>query len=492
MQEKNRYHIAVDIGAGSGRVFVGWMHDGKMVLDEMHRFETGDMVLCNNHVRNIFRWQEEVLTGLKKFVNKYGGEFESIGADSFGSDFVLLNQQGSVLKMPMAYRYAKPSQQAIDEMNTYGGMRIYATCGNHSMRNDTLLQLIEAKIERASVFDQARYLLFFGDIFQYFLCGKACTEISMASYSKLFNQTSSSWDEDIFNAFGLPDCLKMPIVRCGDKLGEVYAEICKEIGVSNRPLVVTPAIHDTADAAFAVPDMRKDTYFVSSGSWSLIGVPTDAPICTEEAWKFNASNSFMPISRNMFKKNVAGMWLIQGCQKEWKQFSFAEISDMAAGSISREVFFDPDAERFFNPASISREISDDILERYAVDILPDDVPAIARIVFESLALKYRYTLSNLGRISGIPAARLFIVGGGARNEFLNQLVANACDIPVYAGVPEASVVGSIMCQMFGMGEISSEEEAKRIVANTFPIKEYLPVDKKIWDAKYVQFLAQLA
>jgi rhamnulokinase len=489
MPEGNRYHIAVDIGAGSGRVFAGWLKDSTLMLDELHRFETGDMVLCNKHVRNIYRWQEEVISGLKKFVVKYGDQFESIGVDSFGSDFVLLNKQQNLLKMPMAYRYAKPSQAAIDEMNAYGGMRMFSSCGNHSMKNDTLLQLIEAKIEKNSVLKDARYLLFFGDIFQFFMCGKACTEISMASYSKMFSQEKQTWDNDIFSSFAIPDCLKMPVVKYGDQLGPMYPEICKEIGLKNRPIVVTPAIHDTSNAAFAVPDTRMDSYFVSSGSWSLIGVPTDKAILSEEAWRFNASNSSMPIDRNMLKKNVTGMWLIQCCQKEWQKYSFAEISAMAAKIESPHMYFDPDADRFFNPVCMMEEICQDLKERYLADISPDNVPVIARIIFESLAMKYRYVLANLGRICGITAARLFIVGGGCQNKLLNQLVANACGIPVYAGVPEASVVGNVLCQMYGMGEVMSEAEAKSIVAASFEREEYTPHEGQEWNHRYEKFLA---
>ena len=185
------------------------------------------------------------------------------------------------------------------------------------------------------------------------------------------------------------------------------------------------------------------------------------------------------------------MWIMQCCQSEWKHYSFVEISRMAEQSPSRGLYVDPDAERFFNPSSMSHEISLDIEERYAVTIDPDDVGSISRIAFESLALKYDYVLKNLGILCGIPAARLFIVGGGCQNVLLNRLAANACGIPVYAGIPEASVVGNVLCQMLGMGEIFGEEQAKRIVADTFPVTEYLPQDDEQWKKRRAQFAQDL-
>ncbi len=485
------YHIAIDIGAGSGRLFVGYRENGRLRLDELHRFRTDDLVLKDQHVRNIYRWQEEVLEGLKRFVKKYGDRLESLGADSFGSDLVFLDAQGNIPKMPVAYRYAQPSEKALEILNSFGAERMYAICGNHTMKNDSVLQIIEEGLRENSVLGHARGLLFFGDIFQYFLCGNACNELSMASYSKMVNQKTWQWEEEIFRFFGIHASMKMPIVRSGDKLGKVFAEICEFVGLKNQPEVVTPAIHDTSDAAFAMPDRRPGTYFNSSGSWSLLGTVLDQPVLTREAWEFNASNSNMPIDRHMFKKNVAGLWVMQRCQKEWEKYSFAEIAKMAEEVRDNRYYFDPDEERFFNPHSMSEEIAKSVAERYGAAVDPEDAARVSRIAFESLALKYRYTLERLGAISGVPAQRLFIVGGGCQNRLLNRLAANACGIPVYAGIPEASVAGNILCQMYGMGEISGEEEAHELMCNSFPIEEYLPEEQALWEEKYAAFLKML-
>ena len=204
-------------------------------------------------------------------MEKYGTHLESLGADSFGSDFVFLDGQGNIPKMPVAYRYAQPSAEALRILNDFGPERMFSICGNHTMKNDTVLQMIDEGLQKDSVLQHARGFLFFGDIFQYFLCGKACTELSMASYSKMMNQETWAWEDEIFRAFCLGDDLKMPVVRSGDRLGPVYPSICEYVGLTEAPEVVTPAIHDTADAAFAVPDppagnvLQQQRFLVAAG-----------------------------------------------------------------------------------------------------------------------------------------------------------------------------------------------------------------------------------
>lgn len=483
-----QYHVAIDIGAGSGRLFAGYLREGRLILDELHRFASEDLCLCGQYVRNIYLWHEHVLEGLKRFVQKYGEELSSVGVDSFGSDFVFLDAQGNVCKMPVAYRYSQPSPEAVQRLKSFGPERMFAICGNHTMKNDTVLQIIDEQLRPDSVLSHARSILFFGDIFHYFLCGSRCNELSMASYSKMVNQKSWEWEDEIFEYFHISPTMKSPIVRSGDKLGKVYPNICRRVGLRNQPEVVAPAIHDTADAAFVIPDLRKGSYFNSSGSWSLLGTVVEEPVLTKEAWAFNASNSNMPIDRHMFKKNVAGMWIMQCCRSVWGKYSFAEIAQAAESVTDNEYYFDTDAERFFNPECMPEEISRDLFERYGVTIHSGDMPRISRIALESIALKYRYTLENLGRLCGIPAERLYIVGGGSQNRLLNQLSANSCGVPVYAGIPEASVAGNILCQMYGQSEISGVGEAHEIIRRSFEFAEYLPRDSAAWAQKYQAFL----
>lgn len=483
-----KYHIAVDIGSGSGRLFVGWLEDGKMNLEELHRFETGDVCILGKHVRNVYRWHEEIVRGLKKFSEKYGDQLCSIGVDSMGEDIVVIDKRGEILYSPLSYRdvVAAPEVLKLEE-EKMGNREIYMRCGNQSVQNDTLRQLITLSLREDEPLKEAAGMLFLGDFFQYMLCGHAATESALANYGKLYNQHTGTWDDEIFKTFGIPDALKMEIVFCGDKLGKVYPMICKDAGIKNEPDVISSSIHDSSCAAFSVPDMGDDWAFISSGSWSIVGVQTDEPIITENGWQLNFSNSYMPMRKNMLKRLVAGMWIMQRLQKEWKKYSFSELVELASTIEDNNCYFNPDDERLFNPESMCQGIADIVNEQYGTNVDPADAARISRIVFESLALKYRFILDKLRSLCGRSIDKFYVVGGGSYNQLLSQLTADACEIPVYTGIHEASVIGNLMTQMIGSGELEDSAAAKKVIAYTFPLSCYQPRNPELWKRKYEAF-----
>jgi len=471
---KNANHMAVDIGAGSGRAFVGRLGEGRLTMEEVHRFRTDDMAWRGRHVRNLYRWYDDILEGFRRYAAVYEAPLASVGVDTFGTDFVLLDRFGDMIGLPTSYRYAALPQAAFElESARFGSEQLYALCGNHSMKNDALLQLIAMSLDREEPLSRADCLLFLADLFHYLLCGRRCAEVSLASYAKLYNQRSHGWEDRIFEAFDLPKRLQTPIVHSGDVLGKLAPEICADVGLGEPPDVIAPAGHDTACAAFAVPDSDPGAYFISSGSWSLVGLATERAILTRDAWAFNASNSAMPIGANLFKKNVAGMWIAQRCQREWGGIAFEEIASRAERVTNNAFHVDVDDERLFNPPSMTRAVCE-LAGEQGAQLAPDDVGAVARICFESLALKYRYAIRNLERISGQAARAIYIVGGGSRNALINQLTADACGVPVMAGLDEASAVGNLLMQMYGHGEIDSAEEAKAVVRRSFAFQRYTP------------------
>ena len=283
----------------------------------------------------------------------------------------------------------------------------------------------------------------------------------------------------------------MPIAHFGDKLGSVDQMLCDEIGLSSRPIVISPGIHDSCCAAFCIPDSDPKWAFISSGSWSVVGMQTDCAIINEDGWRFNCSNSGMPMDSNMFKKLVAGMWVIQRCQKEWQSYSYSEIVELARAAKNDFHYIDPDAAQFYAPESMCKAISEDIFRRYGDEIAPNDAPRIARICFESLALKYRYTLDKLQMICARSIDKICILGGGSRNTLLNELSACACQLPVYTGVYEASVTGNLLVQLISCGEIENEEAAKDILRHSFTFQRFLPQDGPLWQQKYADFLRVL-
>lgn len=489
---KGRYHVAIDVGAGSGRMFAGYLEDGLLKLEEIHRFETGDMIYRGQYVRNVYRWYEEMLTGLKKFTQQYGGALESLACDCMGEDMVLLDSFGEILWLPPSYRNVSLDPRILQiEAERMGNYEIFKRCGNQSVNNDTLRQLIGLSISAPQLLQSARGMLFLGDLFHYLFCGARSVGYSLANYGKLFNQSTQTWDSEIFRAFHIPDALKMPVARFGEKLGRVYAEICAEVGLNCPPYVLSAGIHDSACAAFCIPDASEDWAFISSGSWSVVGMQTEHPILNEAAWRLNCSNSGMPMNANMFKKLVGGMWIIQRCQKEWKEYSFDAIVARAGGVEENHFYLDPDAPQFYNPRDMCAAISSDIFARYGQHIPPDDVGGIARICFESLALKYRYTLERLQRIANRRIKRICILGGGSRNALLNQLSANACQVPVYAGIFEASVTGNILVQMIGCGELRDAAQARQVLRKTFSLRTYQPQSSQLWEEKYADYIRLL-
>jgi len=484
-------HLAIDIGSSSGRAFVGRLENGILVSEEIHRFRTRDVFFINQRVRNIYRWFDEILLALTKYKSNYGRKLNSIGVDSMGEDFALIDKVGNIITIPPSYRDLANIDSVLEiEEKNYGNENLYKICGNQSVNNDTLRQLIAMTEMHNSPLSNAGGILFLGDIFHYLLCGNKSVEHSLASYGKLYNQIKKDWDDSIFDAFCIPDNLKSNIVYSGDKLGKVHKELCEDVGLDCNIEVITPCTHDTACAALTVPDEDNDWLFISSGSWSLIGMETDMPVLSKLAWKHNFSNSSMPIRQNMFKSLTAGMWIIQKCQREWNDYSFDKIVTLAKSTESTELYIDTDAPDFFNPVSMTEAISASIKLRYGVLIDSNDVGTIARICFESLALKYRYVIENLEKAAdkGQAANKIYILGGGSLNHLLNQFIANVCNKKVFSGIDEASAIGNLLCQMYGNNELKSKSEMKDVIKRSFSTIQYKPQDESTWEQKYSSYL----
>lgn len=480
--------MAIDIGAASGRAIVGYLKDKRLVTKEIHRFTNGDVFWIDKRIRNIYNWYEEIIVALQKYSQQFGAELYSIGVDSMGEDFALIDKAGQIIMLPPSYRSVSVDRELLEiEERDYGNEEIYNICGNQSVANDTLRQLISIINKESNVIERADGLLFLGDVFHYLLCGNRSVEHSLASYGKLYNQHKQCWEDSIFEAFQIPKALKGNIVYCGDHIGNVHQEICRDGGIEYGTKVIVPSTHDTACAALAVPDEKEDWAFISSGSWSLMGIQTDAPIINKEAWKFNCSNSSMPIRKNMFKKLIAGMWIIQRCKREWKIESFDEIVECAKTNMDNNYYFDPDTPELYNPDSMTRQICSIIKRNYGDELNPNDVKSIARICFESLALKYRYVLDKLESISNRQINKIYILGGGSKNALLNQLSADACNRPVFTGIEEASAIGNILCQMYGSKEIT-ENEVKQILRDSYSLTSYRPGNKELWEHKYEEYL----
>lgn len=487
-------HLAVDIGSESGRVYMGYIQNGKVYTEEIYRFKTQFMQAHGRSMRNIYRFHEEIIHGMQRYAEKYGTTLESIGVDSWGSDFVLLDREGNISALPVSYRgipSAKKEEEYIEEK--FGLKNLYMRTGNQAMPPDTINQLVRMIMNKEPCLDDPHGILFMGDLYQYLLGAEPCSEHSLVSYCRFYNNLFFDWDDEVMNALGIPQDIKTKIVYAGDTIGEVDLEILKEAGIEGSVKIITPCTHDTACAALAIPDMNDDWMFISSGTWSLIGTETEKPVINELSCKYNMSNSTMPIKTNMLKKNIQGMWVIQQCRKAWgNKISYPEIVDAAQTAEDLNVFIDVDMEEFYAPSNMAIAVSNAVKRDFGVEIDWHDVGSIARICYESLALKYRYYAEKILQAANKSVSKIYIVGGGSKNELLNQFTANATGYTVCTGVTEGSSVANILLQAYGSGEVKDKQEMRQIICNTFETKSFEPKDIEIWRKKYNIFEQQIS
>lgn len=481
-------HLAIDIGSESGRAYVGWIEQDQLHTEEIHRFVTQDVFIKNRHVRNLYRYYEEILQSLALYSARFGSPLRSIGVDAWGSDFVLLNRRGEVARLPSSYRDSDSNDVAPLVEERLGCWQVYQKTGNQEMPADTLHQLLRLQKDGHPSLDQPSAILFLADLFHYWLGSKPCCEHSLASYGRLFNNDSEEWDQDIFTAMRLPQSMQSQVVYAGDSIGYVHPEILRKTGISSPVEIITPCSHDTACAALSVADTGNDWAFISSGTWSLLGMETNRPICSAKAWRNNFSNSSMPLRTNMFKKIITGTWIIQRCSESWGLYSYEELVELAEAIGQNELYIDVDSKELYAAENMPLAISKQVQGLFGSEVDPLDAGRISRIWMESLAMKYRYYLEKLLDVSRKSISKVYILGGGSRNRLLNQLVANAIGYEVHTGVYEGSSVGNLLLQAFGCDEIEDKHHMRQIVYNTFPQTIYYPQDSSNWDKKYKVFL----
>lgn len=484
-----KYHLAIDIGSESGRAVVGYLDSGTIVSEEIYRFKTQFTQVRNYSIRNIYGYLDEIIHSMRIFKDRYGDELGSIGVDAWGSDFVLVGRNGDILKLPSSYRLSSVSEDVASIVEEkYGERNLYYLNGNQHMPADTLHQLLRLKYSKDPSFDDPQGILFIADIFHYLLGGRLCCEHSLASYSRLFNAEKNTWEPDVLKAFGIPNTICTKIVYAGEVTGYVTENILAEAGLTGPVPIITPCSHDTACAALSVADQSDDWVFISSGTWSLLGTETKQPIINDIAYTNNFSNSSMPVRTNMFKKIITGTWIIQQCAKVWGIGDYNKIVDLASATQDQDWFIDINATEFYSPTSMPLAISKAVKRDYNANVSENDVGQISRIVFQSMALRYRYYFEQLIAATGKKINKIYILGGGSRNRLINTFTANACNCVVSTGVYEASSIGNLLLQAYGSGELKDKREMREAIISSFPQTLFLPEEKEVWDNKYASFL----
>lgn len=484
-------HIAFDLGAESGRAIIGEIKKGKLVMEEIHRFKTQGIFVNGSFRWDVYQLFSELKEGLKQYAIKYGDEPCTMGVDTWGVDFGFIDKNGKLCGIPYHYRDSRTvgTSRIIDEK--LGLDRLYDMTGVQQMEINTLNQIITAKNNNDSTLEISNKLLFIGDILHYFLCGAVNNEYTVATTSNMYNVLDSKWEDRVFNAFKINKDIQTEISYAGDNLGKIREDLALEIGISPKCMIISPAVHDTASAAAAIPVKSGNVAYISSGTWSLTGLELDDAVVNERSRELNIANYGGVLGKKLFIKNVMGLWLIQQCKKQWNikqpDLDYGEIVIMAGKAQSFYGYINPDDTSLLNPDDMPKAICDYLEETGQTKLNKDDVGQIARIIFECLALKYRYSFEGLCEAADRKLDALNIIGGGVQNKMLNQFTANALGVQIVAGPIEATAIGNVLMQAYGMGEIKSINELREVVINTFEPEEYLPIDEDEWNGSYKIF-----
>lgn len=469
---KNTY-LAVDFGGGSGRVIAGFLVHGKLKMEEIYRFPNRQVRMGKHVYWDFPALFEEMKNGLKEAARR-GYSVSGIGIDTWGVDFGLIDKNGNLLGNPVCYRDERTQGMPEKVFRLLEPGEHYQVTGTQVMPINTLFQLYSMKEAGDPQLDVADKLLFMPDLFSYFLTGTANTEYTIASTSELLDARGRCWSSDTIGALGLPEHLFGEIVFPGHVRGRLTEEVARETGLGTVDVIAVGS-HDTASAVAAALVTNETVAYLSSGTWSLLGVELDRPVLTEGVRMAQFTNEGGVGNRICFLQNITGLWILQRLMSEWKlrgeEQTYDELIPQAEKAVT-DAFIPVDDDRFMNPASMEAAILDYCRQQNFR--LPQSKAELVKCVLQSLAAKYRQAVDRLNGFLSVPISRLNIIGGGSQNRLLNQLTADALGIPVQAGPVEATAIGNILTQAMAKGELSGMDELRRIVADSFEVQMFYP------------------
>lgn len=487
----SRKYIAVDLGAESGRVMVGEVSDTGIQLTEAHRFPNLQIRVPTatppHRERlhwDILRLWHEIKTGIAKVAADH--EIAGIAVDTWGVDFALLDANGELLGNPVCYRDARTDGLVEKVFARLPKETIYSITGIQTMALNTLFQLAALAWQPSPQLPAAKYALFLPDLLTYWLSGKMATEYTIASTSQMLDATRRRWSLAIFEALGIDSTLFPPIDFPGEissVRGTLLPSVSEKLAASKVPVIAVGS-HDTASAVAAVPasDTEGDWLYLSSGTWSLLGAETAEPVLTAAAAKYNVTNEGGVGNKIRLLKNIAGLYLLQECKREWERqgnnLDYTEITRLAAAAQPHTALLDLDDPAFASPGNMPAKIVAQCQRTHQP--APQSPGQFARVILESLAVSYRRVIAMLEEITGKKFTRLHIVGGGSRNELLNQMAADSTGLEVLAGPVEATAIGNILTQAITTGQIPSLASGRALVARMGGIKRFVPTDTQKW------------
>ena len=474
----SKIYLAVDLGAESGRVMAGIWNGRVLQLDEIHRFPNGGVYLGDTLRWDVLMLWSEIQKGLALAGKKYGRRIVSVGADTWGLDFVLLNKQDEMLGLPYHYRDARTRGSLERAFKKVPRAEIFKHTGSQFMELNSLYQLLAWKEDSPAILDAAETLLFIPDFLHWAMCGVKRAEFTIASTSQFLHPIKRDWSLPLMKKFGLPTHFLPKVVAPGTTLGKFSKSLAERTGLAGVKVVAPPS-HDTASAVAGVPTAntgKANWAYISSGTWSLMGVEIQKAVLTPRALELNMTNEGGVDGTYRLLKNIMGLWLVQQCKRSFdaagKKYDYSQLAALAAKARPLRSIVNVNAPRFLNPLDMPREIQG--FCRETKQPVPRTEGELIRCAYESLALKYRETLASIEELTGEESEVIHIVGGGSQSKILNQFTADACDRPVVAGPVEATAMGNLLTQARADGEIGSLAEMREVVRASSTVQRYEP------------------
>lgn len=480
--------LAVDLGASSGRAMLGTFDGSKIALEEVHRFSNDPVRIRSSLYWDVLRLLHEIQLGIARCIHTGHSGIASLGIDTWGVDFGLLDANGDLLGNPYHYRDTRTEGMMDEAFRRVSRREIYEQTGIQMIWFNTLYQLLAMKTGRSPQLDKARTLLLMPDLLNYFLTGEKFSEFSIATTTQLYNPVKGDWAFDLIRRMEIPEDLFTPVVDPGTIIGKLSGDTAEELGSGTVP-VVSVAAHDTGSAVAAVPAESENFAYISCGTWSLMGVEAPRPVINSQALEMNFTNEGGVGRTIRLLKNIMGLWLLQESRRQWERegeaLTFEQLGQMAASARPFVSWVNPDHPVFNTPGDMPGRIRD--FCRDTGQPVPRDKGEVVQCILQSLALKYRYTLECLEKLLGRELPVIHMVGGGIQDRMLCQYTANATGRVVAAGPVEATSIGNIIVQAMALGEIADLKEARRIVRRSFPVEIYHPREASRWDDAYGQF-----
>ncbi len=479
--------LSFDFGASSGRAMLAEFDGEKISMEEIHRFSNDTVIVNGTMYWDILRLFFEIKTSITKAVNS--GGFDAIGIDTWGVDFGLIDKRGKLISNPVHYRDKRTEDIPEKVFETVSRDEIYKHTGTQFMRINTLYQLMYLKYNEPEMLQNAEKLLLIPDLFAYMLTGEMKAEASIASTTNLYDAYKRDWDFELIEKLGLSADLFPPVIKSGETYGLLSDEICEELGCEKVPVIAVPA-HDTASAVAATPSTDDGFVYISCGTWSLFGIEAAEPIINDEVARLNFTNEGGFNDTVRFLKNIMGLWLIQESRRQWKR----EGEDVGFDVLEREAlaaepfkcFVDVDDPAFETAGNLPKRVKEYCQK--TGQYVPQTRGEVMRCIYQSIAMKYKYTFNMLNRIGEQKYTKINMLGGGIKDKLLCRMTAAACNAEVLAGPTEATVMGNIAVAYHALGEIADFKAIRKAVSASTDIKRYSPEDSALWEEAYAKYL----